>query len=186
MVTVGGTCGVEAAPVAYLNERYAGDLAVDAHGDLNAPATSPSGHFHGMVLRTLLGEGPLEYVAKFRRTLKPEQIFLAGTRDLDPEELVDIRQAGIGNHAARGVHRSAGDCNPRPRPGLCGNVYLHLDMDCFRPDEFPTRSCAHQTDRRWRLLRRCVRSCVPRSTLWVSAWSNTWIEAATHSTRCAD
>src|SRR5262245_24952059 len=36
VVTIGGTCGVEAAPVAYLNERYAGDLAVvwfDAHGD---------------------------------------------------------------------------------------------------------------------------------------------------------
>jgi arginase len=50
VVTVGGTCGVEAAPVAYLNERYAGDLAIvwfDAHGDLNAPDTSPSGHFHG-------------------------------------------------------------------------------------------------------------------------------------------
>src|SRR5690349_8613528 len=46
IVTVGGTCGVEAAPVAYLNERYDGDLAVvwfDAHGDLNSPATSPSG-----------------------------------------------------------------------------------------------------------------------------------------------
>ena len=57
VVTVGGTCGVEAAPVAYLNERYDGNLAVvwfDGHGDLNSPATSPSGHFHGMVLRTLL------------------------------------------------------------------------------------------------------------------------------------
>src|SRR5262252_5849854 len=28
VVTVGGTCGVEAAPVAYLNERYNGNLAI--------------------------------------------------------------------------------------------------------------------------------------------------------------
>jgi arginase len=47
---IGGTCGVEVAPVAYLNERYAGDLAViwiDGQADLNTPETSPSGHFHG-------------------------------------------------------------------------------------------------------------------------------------------
>ena len=97
VVTVGGTCGVEAAPVAYLNEQYDGDLAIvwfDAHGDLNAPATSPSGHFHGMVLRTLLGEGPHEYVGELRRPLRPAQLFLAGTRDLDPEESAYILRAG--------------------------------------------------------------------------------------------
>ncbi|MDZ4179106.1 MAG: arginase family protein, partial [Coriobacteriia bacterium] len=60
--TIGGTCGAEAAPVAYLGGRHRGLGAVwfDAHGDLNTPATSPSGHFHGMVLRTLLGDGPSE------------------------------------------------------------------------------------------------------------------------------
>src|SRR3954464_8939423 len=48
VVTVGGTCGVEAAPVAYLNERYDGDLAVvwfDAHADITSPAPPPRGHF---------------------------------------------------------------------------------------------------------------------------------------------
>src|SRR5262245_61175353 len=77
VVTVGGTCGVEAAPVTYLNERYEGDLAVvwfDAHGDLNSPQTSPSGHFHGMVLRTLTGDGPREYVVGLHRPLRAEQI----------------------------------------------------------------------------------------------------------------
>ena len=59
---IGGTCGAEIAPVAYLNNHYESDLAIlwfDAHGDLNTPKTSLSGHFHGMVLRTLLGEGQL-------------------------------------------------------------------------------------------------------------------------------
>jgi len=139
VITVGGTCGVEAAPVAYLNERYAGDLAIvwfDAHGDLNAPDTSPSGHFHGMVLRTLLGDGPPEYVAELRRPLEPRQIFLAGTRDLDREESAYIRDAGISvtppeafvdPHAVAAAVRARG----------FRHVYLHLDMDCFRPDEFP-------------------------------------------------
>jgi arginase len=139
VVTVGGTCGVEAAPVAYLNERYAGDLAVvwfDAHGDLNTPSSSPSGHFHGMVLRTLLGDGPPEYVAELRRTLQPQQIFLAGTRDLDPGELAFVRDAGIS------VTPPAAFTDPLAvaaavRARGFRNVYLHLDMDCFDPDEFP-------------------------------------------------
>ena len=139
VVTVGGTCGVEAAPVAYLNERYRGDLAVvwfDAHGDLNAPATSPSGHFHGMVLRTLLGDGPKAYVRELQRALAPEQVFLAGTRDLDPDEAAYIRTAGIS------VTPPQAFADPRAvstaiRARGFANVYLHVDMDCFRPDEFP-------------------------------------------------
>ena len=45
LLTVSGTCGGEAAPIAWLNNRYAGKLAVlwfDAHGDLNTPQTSSS------------------------------------------------------------------------------------------------------------------------------------------------
>jgi arginase len=139
LVTIGGTCGVEAAPVAYLNERYDGDLAVvwfDAHGDLNSPETSPSGHFHGMVLRTLTGEGPRDYVDAIRRPLQPRQIVLAGTRDLDSGELAYIRQHGVtvvDPDALRDPDAVTGAIR------ACGfaNVYLHLDLDCFRPDEIP-------------------------------------------------
>jgi arginase len=139
VVTVGGTCGVEAAPVAYLNERYGGDLAVvwfDAHGDLNSPATSPSGHFHGMVLRTLLGDGPLEYVRELQRPLLPEQIFLAGTRDLDPAESAYIRDAGISLTPPEAFTDPLALTHAVRARGF-SHVYLHLDMDCFRPDEFP-------------------------------------------------
>jgi arginase len=139
VVTVGGTCGVEAAPVAYLNERYGGDLAVvwfDAHGDLNAPATSPSGHFHGMVLRTLLGDGPQEYVRELQRPLHPTQIFLAGTRDLDRDEAAYIRDAGISVTPPEAFADSRAVATAIRARGF-RNIYLHLDMDCFRPDEFP-------------------------------------------------
>jgi len=138
VITVGGTCGVEAAPVAYLNERYRGDLAVvwfDAHGDLNAPATSPSGHFHGMVLRTLLGDGPEEYVRELRRALTPGQIFLAGTRDLDPGEAGYIRDAGISVTPPEAFDDPLAVSTAIRVRGL-RHVYLHFDVDCFRPDEF--------------------------------------------------
>jgi arginase len=48
-------------PVSAALARHGDGLAVvwfDAHGDLNTPESSPSGAFHGMVLRTLLGQGP--------------------------------------------------------------------------------------------------------------------------------
>src|ERR1017187_5257676 len=95
---VGGTCGAEAGPVSYFNELYSGDLAVvwfDAHGDLNTPETSPSGHFHGMVLRTLLGEGASAFSAEISRPLVASQVFLVGTRDLDAAERSYISDANI-------------------------------------------------------------------------------------------
>ena len=135
---IGGTCGSEIAPVSYLNPHYHRDLAVlwfDAHGDLNTPETSPSGHFHGMVLRTLLGEGDPKLLELVPYPLVPSQVTLAGVRDLDiseaeyasteditiisPEILTDSRSA----FAA--VERSGSS-----------NLYIHLDLDFFNPESF--------------------------------------------------
>ena len=138
IVTIGGTCGVEAAPVAYLNERYEGDLAVvwfDAHGDLNTPDSSPSGHFHGMVLRTLLGDGPEAFVREMRQPLDPAQIFLAGTRDLDPPERDFVARAGISVTPPDGFtvpERLVDEIRSRDFT----NVYLHLDLDALDPTDF--------------------------------------------------
>src|SRR5690606_19982841 len=63
--TIGGDCGIEVIPVAYLNSRY-DDFALiwlDGHADLNTPESSPSGTFHGMPLRVLMGDGDPEFTA---------------------------------------------------------------------------------------------------------------------------
>ncbi|MBU4555953.1 MAG: arginase family protein [Actinobacteria bacterium] len=132
--TVAGTCGAEAAPVAYMAGRYDGLGAVwfDAHGDLNTPASSPSGHFHGMVLRTLLGDGPHEFTDHIAHPLDPGRVLVAGARDLDDAERDYIESAGIGlvegwpDDAARRVVealRSAG----------VTQLYVHVDVDVFDP-----------------------------------------------------
>jgi arginase len=137
--TAGGTCGVELAPVAYLNDRYRGNLAVvwfDAHGDLNTPQTSPSGHFHGMVLRTLLGAGPARLVALVPRRLSPVQIILAGARDLDRDEAAFISDAAISLLTPADLlvpDRIAG----RVRAAGFTKLYVHLDLDVIDPVEFP-------------------------------------------------
>lgn len=58
--TIGGDCAIELMPVSYLNKINQEDICIiwiDAHADLNTPESSPSKTFHGMPLRTLLGEG---------------------------------------------------------------------------------------------------------------------------------
>jgi arginase len=139
ILTVGGTCGVEAAPIGYLNERYGGDLAVvwlDAHGDLNTPESSPSGNFHGMVLRTLLGEGPAEFVSDLRRPLAPAQVFLAATRDLDPPEMAFITEQRIAATPPSQFAEPQALVNEITARGFA-HVYLHLDLDALNPEEFP-------------------------------------------------
>ncbi|MEU4516259.1 arginase family protein [Nonomuraea wenchangensis] len=61
VITVGGDCAVDIAPIAAARARYGDALTVlwiDAHPDVYSPRTLPSGAFHGMVVRALLGDGP--------------------------------------------------------------------------------------------------------------------------------
>jgi arginase len=135
--TVGGTCGSEAAPVAYLSSRYErlGTVWLDAHGDLNTPASSPSGQFHGMVLRTLLGDGPAEFTSHIRVPLAPPCVVVTGARDLDAPERDFIESAGVGL-----VEGWPGDTAAlvitRLRDAGITHLYIHIDVDVFDPAAF--------------------------------------------------
>ena len=133
IITVGGSCGTEAAPVSYLNNLYKGNLAVvwfDAHGDLNTPQSSSSGHFHGMVLRTLLGEGPDVFCKRMDRPIVGRQVFLAGARDLDKSEQEYINSSDI----------TLCDVNEKLTDQILFSgfqkAYIHIDVDVLNPDDF--------------------------------------------------
>lgn len=140
VLTLGGDCSVDAAPVAYLNQRYPQELAVlwlDAHPDLNTPESSPSGAFHGMVLRTLLGEGDETLLeALGGRPLEPEQVVLLGVRTFDPPEQAYIERVGL-------WHVTVGDVEANPEhliDTLKGRgfrkIHLHFDLDVLDPAVF--------------------------------------------------
>ncbi|MCF2527584.1 arginase family protein [Yinghuangia soli] len=138
VVTLGGDCGVELEPVAAAVGRYGTDLAVvwlDAHGDLNTPEESPSGAFHGMVLRTLLGAGPVELLPPADRRLSPDQVVLGGTRALDAGE-----RAYIGAHGVRTIPVAAlaGPEALAEAVAATGaaHLYVHVDLDVMDPHEF--------------------------------------------------
>jgi len=122
-ITIGGDCGVELASIqhAAANNGAMAVVWIDAHADLNAPAESPSRAFHGMVLRTLLGDGPEALVPG--APLSPGRVILAGTRALDEGELAYIALDTDSLTAALAASGAT-------------SVYLHIDLDVLDPAEF--------------------------------------------------
>jgi len=126
-------------PIGYLNERYSGDLAVlwlDAHADLNTPASSPSGHFHGMPLRTLLGDGPADCTRHLPRPLRPDQVVLLGVRDVDPPEADFIRRHDIARFGDDVFRDPSALLELLAQRGF-RHAYVHFDVDVLDPAAFP-------------------------------------------------
>jgi arginase len=69
----------------------------DAHGDLNTPATSPTGNVHGMPLAAALGQAPSVFVGMDweNRALPARHLALVGLRSLDTGERDLIHRLGI-------------------------------------------------------------------------------------------
>jgi arginase len=79
VVTLGGDCLVDLAPMAYLNARYGGNLGVlwvDAHPDVLTPEESAQGNTY--VLAALLGRGDPEMVGEVDPPVKPSRVLFAG------------------------------------------------------------------------------------------------------------
>ncbi|MEU8113792.1 arginase family protein [Micromonospora sp. NPDC048947] len=135
LLTLGGDCAVEVASVAHLADHYAQRLFVlwiDAHGDLNTPASSPSGTAHGMPLRLLLdADGALPAP----RCLTPGQVALVGVRDLDPAEVEYVRRHELTVLDCATLGAQPTRLAELPPPGAA--VYVHLDLDVLDPSALP-------------------------------------------------
>jgi arginase len=77
--------------------REIGLLWIDAHADMNTPATTTSGNVHGMPLAALLGREPAELSRIGQRSpkVRPEKTVLIGVRNIDDLEKVIIRDAKV-------------------------------------------------------------------------------------------
>jgi arginase family enzyme len=116
-LVLGGDCCSHIGAVEGLAARQE-RLAVvwlDAHGDLNTPATSPSGNTWGMPLRMIIDSG----------AVAPDDIALVGARALDPPEEEFIAESGL--HAGD-------DAVARALDGVAC-VYVAVDADVVEPSE---------------------------------------------------
>lgn len=78
-------------------QRKIGLVWFDAHADLNTPATTSTGHLHGMPLAHLLGMGDEELagIAGPGPAVEPDRVVLVGVRDIEAREREAIRNLGI-------------------------------------------------------------------------------------------
>lgn len=123
-VLVGGDCGVSAAGIETALRRHP-DAAVvwfDAHPDLNAPDTSPSGAFAGMVLRAAIDAGDVT----------ARRVLLAGTRSWDAGERQFADEHGMRSFSVPELADPAALVEAVAATGADA-VYLHLDLDVLDP-----------------------------------------------------
>jgi arginase len=119
-----------------------GVLWLDAHGDLNTPATSPTGNVHGMPLGAALGRD-LESFASDAWPLPavlPEHVVLMGVRSLDDGERAFVRESGLGIYTMSELDRRG--IEPVMREALervegASFVHVSLDMDVVDPEMTP-------------------------------------------------
>ena len=120
---------VTTLPAALRHRPQAKVLWLDAHGDYNTPATSGSGYLGGMCLAGACGE----WDAGLGDTIAPEQVVLAGVRDLDGGERELLERS-----AATVIGASVVETLVAVKNALNGGpVFIHLDLDVLDPEEFP-------------------------------------------------
>jgi arginase len=119
-----------------------GVLWIDAHGDLNTPATSPSGNVHGMVLAVALGiAGPeFESDAWPLPSVESRRVALVGVRSLDPAERELLRSLDARVYTMSDIDRIGVERAVRESLGHIagpGFVHVSLDMDSVDPEVAP-------------------------------------------------
>jgi arginase len=134
IVTLGGDCLVDLAPIAYLSERYGNDLAVlwvDAHPDVMGPAQFRNAHAH--VLAMLMGKGDPDFVAAVTRPMQPERVLYIGLTETTPFETGFIHEHGLAHLSPKALVSSAEPVLAWLRGTGAKRVAVHFDLDVLDP-----------------------------------------------------
>jgi arginase len=148
-VVLGGDHSVAAGTVAGVAEFYRrqeqkiGLVWIDAHSDINTPATSPSGNVHGMPLAAIMGLGPpeLSNIYGFSPKVLPENCVIVGARDVDATEKENIRRAGVEVFTMRDIDERGMRVVMEEALRMAGRgtagYHISLDMDWIDPEDAP-------------------------------------------------
>jgi arginase len=159
-LVLGGDHAISLGSVAGVRRRRGGRVGViwvDAHADLNTPATSPSGNVHGMPLAHLLGHGDRRLIAAVgadgasgadgdpgaagvsgadvrasapEPIVRPEDVVMIGLRSVDPGERAFIRRHGLAAFTMSDIDRSGIAAVTAAALAALGHVdRLHVSFD---------------------------------------------------------
>jgi arginase len=137
-----GSAGAS-ADFAAARKRDIGLLWIDAHGDMNTPATTTSGNVHGMPLAALIGPEPAELAAIGRRvpTVRADRTVLIGVRDLDTLERDRIRASGMHVFTMKDIDRHGIAVVMKRALALAGDatagIHVSFDLDVCDPSIAP-------------------------------------------------
>jgi arginase len=118
-----------------------GVLWLDAHGDLNTPATTPSGNVHGMPLAAAIG-----LCEDFSRdglrlpAVDPQHVAVVGVRSLDPGEQALVRDLGVAVYTISDLDRRGMEpviTEALERVGGGSFVHVSVDLDVVDPEVAP-------------------------------------------------
>jgi arginase len=123
--------------------RDIGLLWIDAHGDMNTPATSSSGNVHGMPLAALLGPEPAELskIGQHSPKVRPDKTVLIGVRNLDDQERERIRDSKIHVFTIKDIDRHGIAVVMKRALALAGKdttgIHVSFDLDVCDPTIAP-------------------------------------------------
>jgi arginase len=111
-------------------------LWIDAHGDLNRPATSPTGNVHGMPLAAALGAAGDAFATGAYPVPSVTRAVLFGIRSLDPGERELIHELDLPVYTMSEIdERGVQACLREALDHLEGAPFVHvsLDLDAVDP-----------------------------------------------------
>lgn len=142
---LGGDHSLSIGSVAAISDHYRargekiGVIWVDAHTDMNAPETTPSGNIHGMSLAVLTGHGApsLMGLADAIPAVDPAHVSVIGARAIDPAEKERVRASGIRVFTMselddRGLPACLDEAIERATRGTAG-FHVSFDLDSTDP-----------------------------------------------------
>jgi arginase len=124
-------------------DKPLGLIWVDAHGDMNTPATSGSGNVHGMPLASLLGPEPAELsrIGGVSPKVLPRHTVLIGIRNLDEREKELVRESGVRVFTMKDIDRAGIAVVAEQALAIAGTgtggVHVSFDMDVCDPSIAP-------------------------------------------------
>ena len=117
---------------------------IDAHGDFNDENTSPSGNIHGMPLAASAGIGIKELTDLYFEGIKinPENIYIIGARDLDPGEIILLREAGVNlwttqDILERGAEKIVAEAVDIAESRCFDHIHISFDIDVMDSELVP-------------------------------------------------
>jgi arginase len=137
-----GSAGAS-ADFAAERKREIGLLWIDAHGDMNTPATTTSGNVHGMPLAALLGTEPAElaHIGSRAPKVRAARTVLIGVRNLDALERDQIRASKVHVFTMKDIDRDGIAAVMTRALAIAGQgtmgIHVSFDLDVCDPTIAP-------------------------------------------------